>query len=696
MLFILNTNKHLFYVILGLTLLISTAGLSRELSLISDQSASEYAYFGLLDGYSFHKDKWSESSSSSLDSDLIHPSQNFTTLAPQAIHSKTVNEYPKKLFIRTRHRIQSGLTTLAMHSVMIYGLLLSDIQRAEINSGPEISVQPEGENPPASPGTVSRSLKPEAKVDSKVHTALERVFSLWSGNSEFQSYLAMPENETSAIPEDITGEFLLYTRTTQELLGLYLNAFQNQAGKPLDAAGVQSLRQFLDAARNPRIPYSELNNLYLKAQSFYGKTFGLSFGLNMLHTNTVWGESGKKLIKLIQFMHDNKVEFSSFFQHFQIENDVNILVQFFEGKLPAQDPQMIKAFSELDYEWSRLKKYLDQSYLTVLSGISRRSRFQMANAMNGVSLNRLINIVKTMGVTSVRFGNINDQITRKFYILLFIHAVRSLPNERIKGMALHINNGLGNYFSVATDELSFDPKVIFSHSVTPQLKSLESGVLHELAHRWYVFQLLENDQRSFMNISFSWNKYMTHFPPPGDKTIYIFSPESSAQLDRDFLINDALINGFAHNLEDPAVTVEHLVSDYEQSVKRAIENLKKYHDPDLAQKIFFAYGFFGKIHSDKLWVIRGDGAALDQDYGEYFFRENGKTYKIVIQLGSPDVSVSSVQDFDPNPFIKRYFSQSRSYTDLNPLLQRIITGRDPSQQIKGLNKSKGRHQSASA
>ncbi len=186
-------------------------------------------------------------------------------------------------------------------------------------------------------------------------------------------------------------------------------------------------------------------------------------------------------------------------------------------------------------------------------------------------------------------------------------------------------------------------------------------VMHEVGHRWDFRELPKPLRSQYYGIS--WDVKEVAFLNPQakapEKGVIKLDSVLAGSMDADFPVLERLegkLSGFKA-VEDLAQMIE-VLSIRESAARetsRAITSLRAGR-PHLANKIFFAYGFWDRVpHANSPWIVRLDGAPADQPHGLYAYQDiAGKRFQLTVYADGRVGVPQPIRDkFDPNNFIKK-------------------------------------------
>ncbi len=303
----------------------------------------------------------------------------------------------------------------------------------------------------------------------------------------------------------------------------------------------------------------------------------------------------------------------------------------------------------------------------------------------------------THDVRVFQVGWLKDMPRDHPLLLTYLAAVRAacesagIPPVRYRGVELLVESSQISYvpgddlltlrFETLISNMALSGRLVSGLTGDPSQglwHLLRKTIVHEISHRWDYRQLPPDVRGAFHRVSW----------------LGPYSLRPDAHLATDFVFGDdeiAKTRDDVERVEDLAEIIEALTDSLPArfEVSRAIDHLLTGR-PHLANKIAFAYSFWGRIPDPALpWIVRTDGALPDQLHGAYVFQDaRGKRFEVRLR---PDGRIERLREviepFDPNVFVwqtpeppNRLKSSGNNFEN-NPVtaavLARLVTGKAP-------------------
>ncbi|MBI1871750.1 MAG: hypothetical protein HYS07_11285 [Chlamydiae bacterium] len=546
--------------------------------------------------------------------------------------------------------------------------------------GSEPSVSPENTAPTLNLFAIpsESSNQTTIPIDLAVESSLAAINSLLESDESFRWYFAMGDTLEKGIEKEIplfTGLYQLREKGDDsiiesaidalDLAPLYAKLVKEDLAK-LSPKEKMGLISFLRAVSDPRSTYEEIEKFRQEVAKKYTDNAAFAITCRTVFEGSFrhafqYGGGSNYFYRLLELLDkDEKLKslrekYSTQFSRF------SILLDYLKGSRDWSS-EVEEAFGNFESDYSQIKTDFKTVYPELRKLTQNKLLSKLASIMDKISYDDLTKFFTSRQI-KISFRNFTDERFKKLYLMVAFNAMRNLPPERIQGVTMVFDGGNGIDGSYSNDEGN-DLMIIALQEYFDALPSREGKVIlpisvvyHEFGHRWHS-RFINSRMRQEME-GISWIVTVEEsrggaydkngrYDPYRDSIGYLGSIEASFRK------------------EDIAETVARVATDYERSVNKAIDNLIQYNDPDLAQKIFFAYAYLGRVPSQNLWIVRVDGAPLNQEAGTYVFKQNGKIRQIKLRNESEgsntitqDIEIKKIND--PYSYVQAWVTKTTDH-----------------------------------
>jgi len=489
----------------------------------------------------------------------------------------------------------------------------------------------------------ARPLSLNAADGDTTAQALTRQLEAFFGARETQALLLpAPLSVENFFPNaGYLADFLATTET--EWIADISNLYTQRTGKPVPAEWVGELKKAFRWMRDPAIPSAQaLLQFDQLLSSPLGEVYAIAIRLGNDYTVSSHGLEARRMRYVTQRFAETPALRTWLQQaHPDVLRDMQTALPYLNGKRSATEA--VRAALRRMGQQSPQFATEDEQYLSRY----RQARQELARRLGEQFSNFTPFLKHWLDRHQVR---IVDELTPEerpalpAYLGMLQTVLAGLPEARSRGLTVRLHSGNDRFERAEQRYVRDDDLMLLAphklmeyyYPLDPTrspLSHMRGIATHEIIHRW-DFRLIPNDQRAEF-FAISWHPASIFQREASKVSGFFDSPREDVNWERDIVMGLREPGSLSalYAPEDVARIGEELVANHNVLVRSAIRNLLQHQDPDLAQKIFFLYHFFGRVLSSDLWIVRAEQRLLADDDGVYIFRDGSRQEKIVLERG---------------------------------------------------------------